>query len=133
MKSTPLASTTIRIAVVDDDETIRSTLAEAVGHFEGCQCVGIYASGKEALAGTPVTPPDVVLMDINMPGMNGIECVSHLKALLPAVEIVMLTVYQDTDSVLKSLGAGANGYLLKRAEREEILAAIRQVLAGGPR
>jgi DNA-binding NarL/FixJ family response regulator len=121
----------IRIAVVDDDESVRLTLADAVDRFEGCQCVGRYESGADALAGISATPPHVVLMDINMPGMNGIECVSRLKANRPDIEVVMLTVYQDADNVLKSLAAGANGYLLKRADREELLAAIHQVLAGG--
>lgn len=121
----------IHIAVVDDDESVRSTLADAVNRFAGCKCLGSYSSGDEALAGIPLLRPDVVLMDINMPGMNGIECVSRLKAEHPDLEVVMLTVYQDADSVFKSLAAGANGYLLKRAVREELLAAIRQVLAGG--
>lgn len=121
----------IKIAVVDDDENVRSTLADAVERFERCRCVGRFHSGTAALAGLPLDPPDVVLMDINMPGMNGIECVSRLKALHPGIEVVMLTVYQDADSVLKSLAAGANGYLLKRATREELLAAIHQVLSGG--
>jgi len=127
----PVARETIRIAVVDDDDSVRSTLADAVDRFEGCQCVGRYSSGDDALAGIPAHPPDVVLMDINMPGMNGIECAGRLKSTHPNVEVVMLTVYQDADNVLKSLAAGANGYLLKRASREELLAAIHQVLAGG--
>jgi DNA-binding NarL/FixJ family response regulator len=121
----------IHIAVVDDDDSVRSTLADAVDRFEGCRCTGRFSSGDTALAGIALDPPDVVLMDINMPGMNGIECVSKLKVPHPNVEVVMLTVYQDADNVLKSLAAGANGYLLKRASREELLAAIHQVLAGG--
>jgi DNA-binding NarL/FixJ family response regulator len=127
----PTVRKAIQIAVVDDDESVRSTLAEAVNRFSGCKCVGSYSSGDEALAGIPHAVPDVALMDINMPGMNGIECVSRLKAAHPGIEVIMLTVYQDTDSVLKSLAAGANGFLLKRAGREELLAAIRQVLSGG--
>jgi DNA-binding NarL/FixJ family response regulator len=130
MNTVPSAKT-IRISVVDDDDRVRSTLADAVDRFEGCKCVGSYSSGDEALTGISLNPPDVVLMDINMPGMNGIECASRLKTTHPDIEIVMLTVYQDADNVLKSLAAGANGYLLKRAGRNELLAAIRQVLAGG--
>jgi DNA-binding NarL/FixJ family response regulator len=129
--SSPCPGKTIRISVVDDDNRVRLTLAEAVGRFEGCTCVGSYASGQDALSGMALNPPDVVLMDINMPGMNGIECVSRLKAKHPGLEVIMLTVYHDADSVLKSLAAGANGYLLKRAERDELRAAIQQVLAGG--
>jgi DNA-binding NarL/FixJ family response regulator len=127
----PTVRKIIQIAVVDDDESVRSTLADAVNRFSGCKCVGSYISGDEALACIPLEVPDVVLMDINMPGMNGIECVSQLKAAHPDIEVIMLTVYQDADSVLKSLAAGANGYLLKRANRDELLAAIHQVLSGG--
>jgi DNA-binding NarL/FixJ family response regulator len=129
--NSPPVPRTIRIAVVDDDDSVRSTLADAVDRFEGCSCVGRYSSGDDALAGINQNPPDVVLMDINMPGMNGIECVGRLKVGHPDVEVVMLTVYQDADNVMKSLAVGANGYLLKRASREELLAAIHQVLAGG--
>jgi DNA-binding NarL/FixJ family response regulator len=127
----PAPAKTVRISVVDDDDRVRLALADAVGRFDGCQCVGSYSSGEEALAGIPLNPPDVVLMDINMPGINGIECVSRLKATHPGIEVVMLTVYHDADKVLKSLAAGANGYLLKRTERDELRAAIHQVLAGG--
>ena len=127
----PAPAKTIRISVVDDDDRVRLTLADAVGRFDGCTCVGSYSSGEEALAGIPLNLPDVVLMDINMPGINGIECVSRLKAAHPVIEVVMLTVYHDADKVLKSLAAGANGYLLKRTERDELRAAIHQVLAGG--
>jgi DNA-binding NarL/FixJ family response regulator len=129
--SPPNIPSTIRIAVVDDDENVRSTLADAVGRFENCQCVGCFGSGDAALAGIASQVPDVVLMDINMPGMNGIECVGKLKAAHPRIEVIMLTVYQDADNVLRSLAVGANGYLLKRASREELLAAIHQVLSGG--
>jgi DNA-binding NarL/FixJ family response regulator len=131
MNPNPSTRKSIRIAVVDDDDRVRLTLAEAVGRFEGCQCVGSYSSGADALAGIPTHAPDVVLTDINMPGMNGIECVSRLKSTHPDIEVIMLTVYQDADSVLNSLAAGANGYLLKRAGRDDLLAAIHQVLSGG--
>jgi DNA-binding NarL/FixJ family response regulator len=129
--TSPRLGKSIRISVVDDDDRVRLTLAEAVDRFEGCTCIGSYSSGDDALLGIPLNPPDVVLMDINMPGMNGIECVSRLKGKYPDIEVVMLTVYHDADSVFKSLAAGANGYLLKRAQREELRAAIHQVLAGG--
>ena len=121
----------IRIAIVDDDENVRITLADAVDRFAGCKCTGRFPSGEDALAGISTQPPDVVLMDINMPGMNGIECANRVRAAHPQVEIIMLTVYQDADNVLRSLAAGANGYLLKRASRDDLLAAIHQVLAGG--
>jgi len=122
---------TVKIAIVDDDDGIRTSLAQSIRHFEHCECVGRFASGEEAVAGIPAIKPDVVLMDINMPGMNGIECARQLKGANEGVEIIMLTVYEDTGSIFDALTAGASGYLLKRAPREELLAAIKQVYAGG--
>lgn len=127
--STPCKN--VRIAVVEDDERVRTSLADAIGRFAGFECIGCFESGEAALAGIPHLHPDVVLMDINMPGINGIECVGQLKAMDLPMEIIMLTVYQDADNVFKSLAAGANGYLLKRADRAELIAAIHQVLEGG--
>lgn len=123
--------TDIRICIVDDDDRLRANLAHEVEQFAGCRCVGQFASAKAALKGIPLDPPDVVLMDINMPGTSGIECVRQLKASHPNIEFVMLTVYQDAENVFNSLAAGASGYLLKRATGEELLAAIQQVHAGG--
>jgi DNA-binding NarL/FixJ family response regulator len=120
-----------RIAIVDDDERLRSQFREMVERFADCKCVGLYSTGEEALAGVPLEKPDVVLMDINMPGMGGIECVKQLKSAHDSLEIIMLTVYQDTERVFDSLAAGASGYLLKRAAGEELHAAIQQVRAGG--
>lgn len=121
----------LRIAVVDDDRGVRATLAETIGHFPGCACVGRYASGDEAVDALPACRPDVVLMDINMPGMNGIECVRRLKAAHDTIEFIMLTVYEDTDTIFRALSAGASGYLLKRASARELEQAIRQVHSGG--
>lgn len=121
----------IRISIVDDDERLLANLARTVNQFANCCCVGQFASGQAALAGIPQDPPDIVLMDINMPGTNGIECVRQLKETLPEVEFLMLTVYADAENVFNALTAGASGYLLKGATREELLVAIRQVLDGG--
>jgi DNA-binding NarL/FixJ family response regulator len=121
----------IRVAIVDDDDGVRTKLGHAVARFAGCVCVGQFSSGEEALAGLPAAAPKVVLMDINLPGMNGIECVRQLKAAHPAIEFIMLTVYEDTDSVFSALAAGATGYLLKLATRQELLEAIQRVHAGG--
>ncbi len=129
--TSPAKGSIIRVAIVDDDERIRGNFARIVDGFPGCQCSGEFPSGKEALAGIHENPPDVILMDINMPDMNGIECARLLKDAHPGTEIVMLTVYQDTDSVFQSLAAGASGYLLKRADRKELLNAIKQVHSGG--
>jgi DNA-binding NarL/FixJ family response regulator len=121
----------IRVAIVDDNAGVRSSLSGAVARFPGCECISQYASAEAALAGIPKDEPDVVLMDINMPGLNGIECVRRLKATHPHIEFIMLTVYEDTDSIFDALSAGASGYLLKLAAREELYQAIQQVRAGG--
>ena len=121
----------IKVAIVDDDDGVRTKLVNAVARFGGCACVGQYSSGEEALVWLPAAAPDVVLMDINLPGMNGIECVRQIKLAHPEIEFVMLTVYEDTESVFNALAAGASGYLLKLATRQELLEAIRRVHAGG--
>lgn len=121
----------VKIAIVDDDPAVRANLSRTIGVFEGFQCVGSFGSGQEALTGVPACAPDVVLMDINMPNLNGIECASQLKATNDDIEIIMLTVYEDTDSIFNALSAGASGYLLKRATSEELREAIQQVQSGG--
>jgi len=121
----------IRISIVDDDNKLRANIARTVNRFPGCSCVGQFHSGQDALLGVVETQPDIVLMDINMPGMNGIECVRKLKSALPEVEFIMLTVYADSENVFEALTAGASGYLLKDSTREELQAAIFQVRAGG--
>jgi DNA-binding NarL/FixJ family response regulator len=93
-------------------------------------CAGAYRTGEEAIERLPAQAPDVVLMDINLPKMNGIECVRHLKGLIPTAQILMLTVYEDSDKIFNSLVAGASGYLLKRTPQAEILDAIADVHRG---
>lgn len=121
----------LRIAIVDDDPGVRASLEKTLGLFAGCRCVGRFASGEDALSGLPKCQPDVVLMDINMPRIDGIECVRRLKPDHDAMEFIMLTVYEDTESIFRALAAGASGYLLKRAGVGELEAAVRQVHAGG--
>lgn len=121
----------VKIAIVDDDNGVRTNLVRAVERFENCVCVGQFPSAEAAIAKMNECQPDVVLMDINMPGMNGIECVRQLKERTPDTEFIMLTVYEDTESVFNALEAGASGYLLKRAARDELHDAIKQVHAGG--
>ena len=121
----------IKVAIVDDDDGVRTKLVHAVARFGGCACVGQFSSGEDALARLPASAPDVVLMDINLPGMNGIECVRQLKSAHPEIEFIMLTVYEDTESVFNALAAGASGYLLKLVPRPELLEAIQRVHAGG--
>lgn len=121
----------IRIAIVDDDDRVRANFAAAVDHFRICQCVGQFRSAEDALAHLHACAPQVVLMDINLPGQSGIECVHQLKAAHEDIEFIMLTVYNDSESIFSALAAGASGYLLKQATRDELLEAIKQVVAGG--
>ena len=121
----------ITVSIVEDNDQLRGTLARVIGRAEGFQCVSHYANAEAALDGLPKDRPDVVLMDINLPGMNGVECVRHLKQAVPEILPVMLTVYEDTDNIFKALEAGATGYLLKRTKSAELLAAIREVYRGG--
>ncbi|MGB9602676.1 MAG: response regulator [Limisphaerales bacterium] len=121
----------IKVAIVEDNAQFRNTLGKVLNRAEGIQCIGLYSTAEEALEEIPKNPPDVVLMDINLPGMDGVECVARLKKLLPKTQIVMLTVYEDTENIFNALKAGATGYLLKRTSREELLDSIRDVYKGG--
>jgi DNA-binding NarL/FixJ family response regulator len=121
----------IKVAIVDDDDGIRTSLATLIRRAPALRLVGDYADAEAALKEIPHRPPDVVLMDINLPGVNGVECVRQLKISLPAVQFLMLTVYEDSDSLFNSLKAGASGYLLKRTASARLLDAIRDVYGGG--
>jgi DNA-binding NarL/FixJ family response regulator len=116
---------------VEDNDQLRATLARVISRAEGFQCVGQYPSAEAALEGVPKDKPNVVLMDINLPGIDGVECVRRLKPILPETQVIMLTVYEDTENIFNALAAGASGYLLKRTPSAELLTAIRQVLQGG--
>jgi DNA-binding NarL/FixJ family response regulator len=121
----------ISISIVEDNEKLRGTLARVLNRAEGFRCVSQYPSAEDALKDLPNAKPDVVLMDINLPGINGVECVRQLKKILPQVQVMMLTVYEDTENIYDALTAGANGYLLKRTSGPELLDAIREVHRGG--
>jgi len=121
----------IKIAIVEDDDVIRNSLAALIRRARALQLTGDYPDGETALREIPPHAPDVVLMDINLPGMNGVECVQRLKPQLPGAQIIMLTVYQNTEHIFNALAAGATGYLLKQTPPAELLAAIRDVHAGG--
>jgi DNA-binding NarL/FixJ family response regulator len=121
----------ISVSIVDDEKKLCQSIATFLNSSPGFRCISIYGSAAAALQHLPSDRPDVVLMDINMAGMNGIECVRNLKVLIPQIQIVMLTVYDDTEQIFKALAAGATGYLLKRHEPVELLQAIRDVQAGG--
>ena len=120
----------IRVSIIEDDAWIRENLAAQIGQHSEFVCVGAHGTAEEALKAVPQQAPDVVLMDINLPGMNGIECVRQLKTLIPSAQILMLTVYEDSDKIFNSLLAGASGYLLKRTPQAQILDAIADVHRG---
>ena len=106
-------------------------MARVVGRADGFECVSHYGNAEDAIEGLPKDRPNVVLMDINLPGMNGVECVRKLKQSLPETQVIMLTAYEDTENIFASLAVGASGYLLKRSSSAEILQAIKDVLKGG--
>ena len=119
------------MSIIEDDASVRKILAGWVGQARGFRCVSEHDSVESALPQLAEIKPDVVLVDINLPGQNGIQCVSQLKPLMPKTQFLMLTVYEDSDHIFDALAAGASGYLLKRTPREELLASIKQVHEGG--
>src|SRR5271170_8292307 len=121
----------IKVAIVDDDEGIRGSLSALINRATGFKLVGEFANAEIAIKEIPLLSPDVVLMDINLPGMKGYECVRQIKASHPTIQFLMLTVYEDSDSLFNSLRAGASGYLLKRTASARLLEAIRDVYEGG--
>jgi DNA-binding NarL/FixJ family response regulator len=121
----------ITVSIVEDDAPARDILSEWVRRADGFKCVGVHENAEAALAALPQEKPSVVLMDINMPGMSGIECVGRLKPQMMDTQFMMLTVYEDPDHIFKALTSGASGYMLKRTPRAELLTAIRDVHAGG--
>jgi DNA-binding NarL/FixJ family response regulator len=120
-----------KVAIVDDNEEIRSEIVRLLKRAEGFKLIGEFANGEIALKRIPDLQPDVVLMDINLPGMKGFECVRRIKALRPAIQFLMLTVHDDGESLFSSLRAGASGYLLKRTAIARLLEAIQDVYNGG--
>jgi DNA-binding NarL/FixJ family response regulator len=121
----------ITVSIVEDEDKLRGTLARAISRSEGFQCISHYGSAEAALEALPKDNPEVVLMDINLPGMNGVECVRQLKQAAPGILVVMLTAFEDTENIFAALAAGAAGYMLKRTKSAELLEAIREVHRGG--
>ena len=121
----------IRISIVEDDEQTREILADVVRSVPLLRFVGGYAESETAVAQLPRDRPDVVLMDINLPKVSGVECVRRLRPLLPKTQFLMLTVYEDTDHIFNALAAGATGYLLKSTRKDDLIAAIQQIHEGG--
>ncbi|HEX3627258.1 MAG TPA: response regulator transcription factor [Verrucomicrobiae bacterium] len=121
----------ITVAIVEDDAGIRQSLEWLLKSSKEFSCVASCGTAQEALRTLPKAVPEVILMDINLPDRSGIECTARIKEMLPAVQVVMITVYDDAEKVFNSLRAGASGYILKRATPERISQAIREVHAGG--
>jgi DNA-binding NarL/FixJ family response regulator len=121
----------ITVSIVEDDRDTRENLAALLNATATLRCLHTYATGEKALAGIPREPPAVAVVDINLPGMSGIECVARLKAVVPGLPVLMLTTYEESDLIFDALRAGANGYLLKSMPPEELLQALEDVQAGG--
>lgn len=121
----------IKVSIVDDESQLRRSIETFINGSPGYRCVSAYGSAAAAMKGLLQDRPDVVLMDIRMAGMSGIDCVEQLKAVWPEAQVVMLTVYEDTELIFNALAAGASGYLLKRQNPDKLLEAIREVYEGG--
>jgi DNA-binding NarL/FixJ family response regulator len=121
----------IAVSIVEDDPQVRSSLAKLIDGAQDFRCVSVHGSAEDALVEIPKVKPEVVLMDINLPGFDGVECVRRLKPHLPGTQIIMLTVYQKTEHIFNALAAGATGYMLKQTPPAELLAAIKEVFDGG--
>src|SRR6185295_12721167 len=119
------------VSIVEDDRGTREKLMAVLANAPTLRCLHAYPNGEDALHGIPAETPDVVLMDINLPGMSGIECVAQLKAKLPKLHVLMLTTYEDTKLIFDSLRAGASGYLLKNMPPAKVVEAVEEVNAGG--
>jgi DNA-binding NarL/FixJ family response regulator len=121
----------VSVAIVEDDAATRDILANWINDAPKYRCIGQYGDSASALATMPARGPDVALVDINLPGLSGIECVRQLKPQLPQTQFIMVTVYGDTEHIFEALAAGASGYLLKRLTRESLLTALEEVHGGG--
>ena len=121
----------VSVSIIEDDASIRQILTGWISRSEGFSCLSTHDSAENAMARLPSMKPAIVLVDINLPGQTGIECVRRLKPLMPETQFVMLTVYEDTVHIFDALKAGASGYLLKRTPQEELIASLQQVHEGG--
>lgn len=121
----------INVVIVEDDDDFRATLENYLNQAAGYHCAGVCGSAEEALKLIPRLQPDVVLMDLHLPNMSGVECTRVLKERCPSVQILILTVYGDNERIFGALKSGASGYLLKRADPADVLLAIQDVKHGG--
>ncbi len=131
LSSLPVAAKFATVAIVEDNSGLRRSLMRLISRAPDLKLVGNWPDGKSALPALEKLRPQIVLMDINLPGMSGIECTAALKRFSPDTQVIIVTVYEDTDSIFRALRAGACGYVLKRAFSAEILEAIAEVRQGG--
>lgn len=129
--ATSPAKAPVKVVLVEDKLEVRDSWAKLINSLAGFSCIRVCSSGEEALRVIPAVQPDVVLMDIFLPRMSGIECTAQLKTLLPKVQILILTAVEDDELVFMALQAGADGYLLKRTKPADLRAALLDVLSGG--
>lgn len=119
------------IAIVEDDPSLRETLSDLISATNSLQLIGAFESAEDALEALSENPPTVVLMDIQLPGMSGIECAARLKEQSPQTQIMMVTVYDNNDRIFDALAAGASGYLLKRDAPDKLIESLDDLIAGG--
>src|SRR6516162_3271019 len=121
----------IKVGIVEDNKTLREGFETLLNRTPGFQCICTCDTVAEALRKIPKAQPDVILMDIQLPDSTGVECTAKIKELLPAVHIVIVTVYEDSERIFQALRAGACGYILKRAQPEQVIAAVKEAHEGG--
>ena len=121
----------IAVSIVEDIDEIRTRLKSILDQSDEFVCMGVYSKAEDALNELPLAPPDIVLMDINLPGMSGIECMRKVKAIAPDILFMMFTIYEDSEQVFEALAAGASGYLLKKTPHDQITAALKELYEGG--
>jgi DNA-binding NarL/FixJ family response regulator len=121
----------ITVAIVEDEPALRGSFEAILTRAPGVRCVGAFANAEDALQGILKLKPQVVIMDVQLPGIDGVECVRRLSEQLPKTQFVMLTVHDNPEAIFNSLAAGASGYLLKPVRAAELIAAVKDVIAGG--
>ena len=121
----------IAVSIVENMKDVRERIQRMLETSDNFLCLSTYSNAEDALKELPEVKPDIVLMDINLPGMSGIECVRKLKAIYPAMQFMMFTIYEDSEQVFDALAAGASGYLLKKTPKDKILPALRELYEGG--
>lgn len=121
----------IAVSIVEDQEDIRRGMQHIFNSTPGISCLSVYENAEDALQGLPDVNPDIVIMDINLPGMSGIECIAKIKKQCPHIQFMMFTIYESSAYVLEALAAGASGYLLKNTTPGKMVEAVRELYAGG--